>query len=169
MDAGASSDDDIYNNAVISIIGGTGVGQSRLINNYTGSSKTCAVINVWATTPDSTSVFVIRHGAADVERWRANAINVPISNDLQVNVQVMAANVMDDAAVATDLDTYQAKVWIIDDDAGGNDRYMFTFFKNGKQITAGVTVPTVWVYTAAAAPADLIGTSGAPQALTEAG
>ena len=92
-----------------------------------------------------------------------------VGGAMDSDVSAIQANALDDAAVATDLDTYQAKVWMIDDDGGGNDRYMFTFFKNGKQITAGVTVPTVWVYTAAAAPADLIGTSGAPQALTEAG
>lgn len=75
---------------------------------------------------------------------------------------------------AFDLDTaigdvYQAKVVVVDDDSGGADRYLVSFFKNGAVITSGVTVPTLWVYSAAASPANLVGTSGSPQSLTEAG
>lgn len=55
----ASSVDDFYNNAYIQIIGGTGVGQSRFITDYTGATKVCTV-DTWVTNPDNTSVFIIR-------------------------------------------------------------------------------------------------------------
>lgn len=60
LDAGASSSDDFYNNSIIQIISGLGVGQSRFISDYVGSSKVATVDNAWVTTPDNTSVFVIR-------------------------------------------------------------------------------------------------------------
>lgn len=106
---------------------------------------------------------------SDLEELRGVAINVLVAGRIDAIVGAVAANAIGDAGVATDLDSYQAKVVIVDDNAAGNDRYTFTFFRNGQQITSGITVPTVWVYSAAAAPGDLIGTSGAPQALVEAG
>ena len=89
--------------------------------------------------------------------------------DLDTAAVTVAANGINDAALDADVDTYQAKVWLIDDDTGTNDRYVVAFFKNGQPITAGVTIPDLWVFTAAASPSDLVGTSGAPQALTEVG
>jgi len=59
LDASASATDDFYNNQFISIVAGTGVGQGRIISDYTGSSKT-ATVSSWITNPSSDSVFVIR-------------------------------------------------------------------------------------------------------------
>ena len=72
-------------------------------------------------------------------------------------------------AASSTVDAYQAKVWLVDDDSGSNDRYLVAFFKNSQPITAGVTVPDLWVHTMAGSTADLVGTTGSPQALTEAG
>lgn len=58
LDASASAVDDFYNNTIIFITGGTGVGQSRIISDYVGSSKV-ATVSAWATNPSSDSVFVI--------------------------------------------------------------------------------------------------------------
>lgn len=58
----ASSVDDLYNGGVIEIIGGTGVGQSRQIADYVGSTKS-AVVSTWATNPNNTSIYLI-HPAA---------------------------------------------------------------------------------------------------------
>lgn len=58
LDAGASAVDDFYNNTLIYITGGTGVGQSRYIVDYVGSTKV-ATVSTWATTPDNTSTFAI--------------------------------------------------------------------------------------------------------------
>lgn len=61
-------------------------------------------------------------------------------------------------------DTYQAKVSLIDDNAGTADRYVVAFFKNGEPVTTAITVPTIQVIKAADG-ADLI----ASTALTEIG
>lgn len=59
LESGASTTDDTYNGQVINITAGTGVGQSRAIGVYTGSSLTATVITNWATAPDNTSVYEI--------------------------------------------------------------------------------------------------------------
>ena len=59
LDASASAVDDFYNDMFLTITGGTGVGQTRRIRDYTGSSKTATVTNAWVTTPDSSSTFAI--------------------------------------------------------------------------------------------------------------
>lgn len=65
--SGASSVDDFYNGTIVTIVGGTGVGQSRFIPDYVGSTRVASVRPNWVTTPDNTSTYVI--GAfADVFR-----------------------------------------------------------------------------------------------------
>lgn len=44
------------------------------------------------------------------------------------------------------LDVYQAKVWIIDDNTGPADRYIVIWYKNGEPIVAGITLPLIQVY-----------------------
>lgn len=58
LDAGASAVDDFYNNTMIVITAGTGVGQSRFISDYVGATKV-ATVPAWVTNPSSDSVFVI--------------------------------------------------------------------------------------------------------------
>lgn len=58
LDAGASSTNNFYNNTLIYITGGTGVGQSRFISAYSGLTKV-ATVATWVVNPDNTSTFVI--------------------------------------------------------------------------------------------------------------
>ncbi len=58
LDAGASPVDDFYNDQVIVIVAGLGVGQARLIEDYVGATKV-ATVAAWKTNPDSTSVFKV--------------------------------------------------------------------------------------------------------------
>lgn len=55
----ASASDSTYVGQVVTIMGGTGVGQSRVIQSYVGSTKVATLDQVWATTPDSTSVYLV--------------------------------------------------------------------------------------------------------------
>ena len=57
--SGASAANDTYNGQVIFITGGTGVGQSRAISDYVGSTKVATVITNWTTNPDATSTYDI--------------------------------------------------------------------------------------------------------------
>jgi hypothetical protein len=59
LDAGASATNDLYNDQVIRITGGTGAGQINLVTDYVGSTKVATVLKAWATNPDNTSVFAL--------------------------------------------------------------------------------------------------------------
>jgi hypothetical protein len=63
LDAGASATNDFYNEMKITIIAGTGLGQSRMINSYVGGTKIATVTRPWLVNPDATSVFIITTGA----------------------------------------------------------------------------------------------------------
>ncbi len=59
--------------------------------------------------------------------------------------QVVTSSVFDLVVNGVDVDTYQAKVWMFDDDNNTADRYVVCFFKNGQPITSGITSPTIQV------------------------
>lgn len=59
LDAGASAVTNFYQNDIVRIVSGTGVGQARFITSYNGSSK-AAVVAQWFINPDNTSGFVIQ-------------------------------------------------------------------------------------------------------------
>jgi hypothetical protein len=75
LDSSASSTTDFYKGATVYVTGGTGVGQSRLITAYNGTSKLATVSPAWATNPDVTSTFaVVADAGVDVELWGATAV-----------------------------------------------------------------------------------------------
>jgi hypothetical protein len=59
LDTGASAVDGAYDPAMVLIIDGTGNGQTRLILEYDGATKTATVDRNWKVNPDATSVFQI--------------------------------------------------------------------------------------------------------------
>jgi hypothetical protein len=59
LDSSASATNDLYNYNQITIVSGTGAGQSRQITDYVGSSKVATVGVNWTTNPSSDSVFLI--------------------------------------------------------------------------------------------------------------
>lgn len=62
----------------------------------------------------------------------------------EVKVASVAANAIGDAAVAADMDSYSAKVWVIKESTT-TDHYAVRWFKNGTPITSGITSPTIQV------------------------
>lgn len=56
-----------------------------------------------------------------------------------------ADNAITDRALAPDVDTYQAKVVLVDDDSGAADRYVVSWFKNAQPLFGGVTEPKIRV------------------------
>ena len=56
---GASTDDGAYDPALITITDGTGVGQSRMILEYDGTTQTAVVDRNWKVIPDGTSTYLI--------------------------------------------------------------------------------------------------------------
>lgn len=67
LDASASAVADFYDDAIIAIVAGVGVGQCRVIQAYDGTTKVATISPNWGTTPDSTSIFsIIPMGRVDV-------------------------------------------------------------------------------------------------------
>lgn len=78
-----------------------------------------------------------------------------------IDAAAIAAGAIDAATFAADVDTYQAKVWLVDDDANSTDRYVAVWFKNSQPIVAGITSPTIQVFDAAGT--DLIASTAMTQ------
>jgi hypothetical protein len=81
LDASASAVDDFYNNDLIYISAGTGVGQARIISDYVGSTKVATVASNWVTNPSSDSVFIIFPGGATTLTGTVDANVVSVSGD----------------------------------------------------------------------------------------
>jgi hypothetical protein len=110
LDASANATDDFYNDCMVRIVGGTGVGQARLISDYTGSSKLANVVPNWVTNPDTTSIFhIIPSGRVDVGQWVDVAPNALVSGRVDSSVGAMAANVLTATAINADAIT-EAKI-----------------------------------------------------------
>lgn len=62
----ASGTDSFYNNMIIKIVSGTGVGQEKPILGYTGATKIAIFDTAWDTIPDNTSVYEIRTTAFNI-------------------------------------------------------------------------------------------------------
>ena len=66
LDAGASATNGQYDPGIVTIVAGTGMGQSRLILEYDGTTKVAVVSKDWRTNPDSSSSFVITTAGAQL-------------------------------------------------------------------------------------------------------
>jgi hypothetical protein len=64
----ASAVNNYYNGSTVVIVGGTGIGQSRIIDSYNGLTTTATVDPDWKTAPDNTSVYkVIPLGSSPID------------------------------------------------------------------------------------------------------
>jgi len=88
-----------------------------------------------------------------------------VNGRIDASVGAMVANVLTDAATNTDLDVYQARVTLVDDDASTTDRYVVIWHKNGVPVTSGITTPLIQVW-AVSNGADLIAETAMTQIAT---
>jgi hypothetical protein len=94
LDASASATDSLYQWQLISILSATGVGQTRLITGYTGSTKVATVAPNWTTNPDSTSLFAIfPFGRANIGYLLETIFSTPATAGIpDVNVKNMGGS-----------------------------------------------------------------------------
>lgn len=59
LDAAASATNDFYKDAIVILVGGTGVGQVNTVSSYVGATKVATMARNWAISPDASSQFVI--------------------------------------------------------------------------------------------------------------
>lgn len=96
--SGAVTADDLLNGERITIIEGTGVGQSRLISDSVALTDTVTVGHAWTTTPDNTSIYAIQGAEVDV---RAIA-EQPATATASVDFDDLATILLDTGELQTD-------------------------------------------------------------------
>jgi hypothetical protein len=119
---------------------------------YTGTPPTVEQIQSGLATAASVeAVDTVVDGIA------AKTVNLPSSPaavgsamtlaDGAITAATIAAGAIDADALAADMDSYGARVEIIDDDGAGTpaDRYCVTWLRNMEMLTTGVTEPTIQV------------------------
>ena len=82
LKAASSSTNDFYNGLYITITGGTGSGQIRIVEDYVGSTKVVTVDRAWTTTPDSTSTY-------SLTSWTTESVNQYINVQPQGRAKIV--------------------------------------------------------------------------------
>lgn len=96
LDASASSVDNHYRGLLLYLTGGTGAGQCRIIDGYTGSTKVASLEYPWTTTPDNTTTFAIlpRGGpksySSGLDVGVGNTVSVEFINDDVIGPSVLS-------------------------------------------------------------------------------
>lgn len=139
----ASATNDTYNRSLVTIVSGTGVGQTRIISAYNGTTKVATVETAWTTTPDTTSVYVV----APAYSPAVSSIG-PVLAYTAAGAAIMpaAGNVGTNGVLLGDEeDIYPAYLDFTVDGANSQDEYTVTWYKNGTLQTSGITSPTITV------------------------
>jgi hypothetical protein len=87
----ASSTDGAYDPSLISIVAGTGAGQSRLVLEYIGSSRVAIVDRNWKQNPDDSSEYVI-YGHPGREHVNEGLAQGGTSNTITLNTLASSTN-----------------------------------------------------------------------------
>jgi hypothetical protein len=82
LKAVSSATDDIYNGMSISITGGTGAGQIRMIEDYVGSTKVATVDQAWDVNPNGTSTY-------EITSWSIYSVNQYINVQPQGRARIV--------------------------------------------------------------------------------
>ena len=129
LDANASGTDGAYDPAVITIVLGTGMGQSRAIYEYDGTNKYAYVNRDWKVVPDATSRYVIsaQPGGLHVNEGVAQAGG---PQNITLNALASAVN-----------ETYLGQVIFIVAGTGADQQAIVTAYDGGTKVA---TVHKAW-------------------------
>jgi hypothetical protein len=88
LDSGASATNSVYNGYELTIVGGTGAGQTNVVASYAGSTKVATMVNAWGTNPDNTSVFILSTpDIANVFQWLNSTVAAATAGIPDVNIK----------------------------------------------------------------------------------
>jgi hypothetical protein len=82
LKSASSSVDDYFNGLYITITGGTGAGQIRIIEDYVGSTKVATVDRAWTVTPNSTSTY-------SITSWTTESVNQYVNAQPQGRARIV--------------------------------------------------------------------------------
>lgn len=130
LDGDASAVDGSYDPGYIVICEGTGSGQTRIITEYIGATKTAVVNRSWKTIPDATSKYVIM-GYADIQSVNEGRATGSGVNTLTLN------------ALASDVDdTYKGQLLFITSGTGEDQTGIIVSYDGA---TRTATIDRDWV------------------------
>lgn len=89
-------------------------------------------------------------------------IDVSAGGDVDAAVVSVGSGAINAAAIASDLNIYEARLTFSDDNANTTDRYEAIWYKNGIPLTSGITSPTIQVIKASDG-SDLVGSTAMTQ------
>lgn len=149
------ADTDYWKGSLVVFTSGTLNGQTRLITAFDPATDTLTFAPATTVAVGTHTYRILPFGRADLHLWLGALVNALVSGRVDASVGAIANNAITAAAIAdgaidaatfaADTNTYQAKVWLQDDNGGTADRYVVVYFKNGQPITAGITSPTIQV------------------------
>ncbi len=135
LDTGANATDDFYNHTRIVITDGTGVGQERIIVDYTGSSKVAKIAPPWITEPVNGSTFEIEPGLTHAETgWPTVDVGIAQAGG--------ASSITLDADSSATNDFYNDDVVIIDVGTGVGQSRIITAYNGTSKVA---TVDSAWI------------------------
>jgi hypothetical protein len=116
----ASAINDVYKNAIITIMAGTGRGQSGIIMAYNGTTKVVTLCSDWETNPDTTSVYAIMpYGISSVACMSTDAladINTQCDTALaDYDGPTRTEATSDKDAIITEIDANETKIDLLND------------------------------------------------------
>jgi hypothetical protein len=82
LKSSSSSSDDYFNGLYITITGGTGAGQIRIITDYVGSTKVATVDRAWTTAPNSSSTY-------SITSWTTESVNQYVNAQPQGRARIV--------------------------------------------------------------------------------
>ena len=135
LDTEASSTDGSYDPSVVMIIEGTGAGQSRLIMEYDGDTRTATVDRNWKVNPDATSSFVI---VADAGR---QTVNEGLARGGSSNTIVL------NALASTEDDAYNGQLVFIRSGTGEDQVAIVSDYNGATQTATIKTAQNGWAVT----------------------
>lgn len=128
----AVATDDYYNGRIIAIQAGTGVGQARIITDYT-SGRVATVSPAWVTTPDNTSeYFLSAGGPIDAELIKNAIIEAEGSVTIQQALSIMLAVLAGQATISGGSVTYK-------DPSGTSDRAVVVTTTDSERTSVSLT------------------------------
>lgn len=164
-----------YRGSFVLITSGSNAGLMRLISVSTLADFSLTFAPAFPSSVSGATFEIIPNGRVDLHLWAGSAASGLSNGNVPASVQEMASAVVtataiasdaitsakiandaigateiadgaiDAAALAADMDSYQAKVWVFDDNTGTTDRYVTVWHKNGQPVVSGITSPTIQV------------------------
>jgi len=102
LDGSASSINNFYDGAIIQITAGDGIGQSRVIRSYVGSTKIATVTEAWVTQPTSATYVILPLGDVEVGYMMDGTITASTFASGAITADAIATDAIGAAELAAD-------------------------------------------------------------------